>query len=180
MQLQSRDQSDRECVSHPNLNIPFQKISSLEASYEGDGTQLFVSRFQTRFVPDPTDRLEMKTVKAKEPDRVIGLRATEVFRQLASAPEGLRLSPFRNGNVLFPFLIIEAKSEKGGPGFESIENQAAFPIRALLKLQHDLSSASRSGIIPLVWFLANQGDEWRVYGGVVDNSKWVRSLDGAE
>ena len=153
---------------------------SLDASGENDGAQLFVSRFQARFIPDPTDNLEIKTVGAKEPDRVIGLRDTEVFRELASAREGLRLSPFRDGNVLFPFLIIEAKSEKRGSGFASIESQVAFPIRALLKLQYDLSSASRSSVRPLVWFLANQGVEWLVYGSVFDDSKWVRCLNDGE
>jgi hypothetical protein len=87
--------------------------------------------------------------------------------------EGLRRSPFGDGRVLYPFLIIEAKSEKGSTGFESIENQTAFPIRTLLKLQNDLSIASGTSIKPLVWFLANQGDEWRVYGSTLDDSKWV-------
>jgi hypothetical protein len=75
--------------------------------------------------------------------------------------------------VLYPFLLVEAKSEKGSPGFESIESQSAFPIRALLKLQHDLGAATESEINPLVWFLANQGEEWRVYGSIFHKSKWV-------
>jgi hypothetical protein len=75
--------------------------------------------------------------------------------------------------VLYPFLIIEAKSEKGGTGFESIETQTAFPIRTLLKLQKDLSIASGISLKPLVWFLANQGDKWVFYGGTSDDSKWV-------
>jgi hypothetical protein len=104
---------------------------------------------------------------------VFGLRETAAFNDHASTRECLRQSPFSDGRVLYPFLIVEAKSEKGSRGFESIENQTAFPIRTLLKLQHDLSAASETGIKPLVWFLANQGEEWRVYGSVVDDSKWV-------
>jgi hypothetical protein len=104
---------------------------------------------------------------------VFGLRHTKAFKENASVPEGLRRSPFLDGKVLYPFLIIEAKSEKRSPGFESIETQTAFPIRTLLKLQKDLSTASGISLKPLVWFLANQGDEWRVYGGTWDNWKWV-------
>jgi hypothetical protein len=104
---------------------------------------------------------------------VFGLRHTKTFKENASVPGGLRRSPFRDGRVLYPFLIIEAKSEKGSPGFESIETQTAFPIRTLLKLQKDLSIASGISFKPLVWFLANQGDEWGVYGGTWDDSKWV-------
>lgn len=110
---------------------------------------------------------------SKEPDRVFGLRDTNVFKQQAATLGGLRRSPFKDGKVLYPFLIVEAKSEKGSRGFDSIENQTAFPIRTLLKLQHDLGATSENEINPLVWFLANQGEEWRVYGSILDDSKWV-------
>ena len=100
-----------------------------------------------------------------------------MFKGYLSSRQDLRQSPFIDGKVLFPFLIIEAKSEKGSPGFESIENQTAFPIRTLLKLQNDLSGTSETSIKPLVWFLANQGDEWRVYGSVVDDSNFVRCVN---
>ena len=47
-----------------------------------------------------------------------------------------------------------------------------MPIRILLELQCDLLVESKpipddsSG--PLVWFFANQGDEWRLYGCVAE------------
>ncbi|TVY81443.1 hypothetical protein LSUE1_G006252 [Lachnellula suecica] len=69
--------------------------------------------------------------------------------------------------LLFPFLILEAKSEKSACGFDDIQTQTAFPILALIKLQQDLQgqiAGMDSGAAPLVWFLANRGDAWRVYG----------------
>jgi hypothetical protein len=145
----------------------------LGGSDQRGGARLFLSRLQTRFVHDCVDDLAKEGLGAQEPDRVFGLRDTKAFKTAASAYEGLKQSPFKDGKVLYPFLIIEAKSEKASPGFESIENQTAFPIRTLLKLQNDLNGVSERSMKPLVWFLTNQGDEWRVYGGAVDDSKWV-------
>lgn len=145
----------------------------MDRSDASGGAQLFLSRFQTRFVYDPADGLKAKGLRSQEPDRVFGLRDTTAFNDHTNTRDGLRQSPFGDGRVLFPFLIVEAKSEKGSRGFESIENQTAFPIRSLLKLQQDLSAASETDMKPLVWFLTNQGEEWRVYGCIVDDSKWV-------
>lgn len=54
--------------------------------------------------------------------------------------ELVRSSPFKDGiePLLFPFLILEAKSGKSSSGFREIQMQTAFPIFALLKLQQDL------------------------------------------
>lgn len=73
------------------------------------------------------------------------------------------------------FLILEAKEEAKGPGFEAIETQTAFPIRTCLKLQQDLGNRSEEhvNLDPLVLFLSNEGDEWRVAGCVSDNGEYV-------
>jgi len=134
---------------------------------------LFSNRFQSTIIHDPVDKLAEKGVKPRQPDRVFGLGKTRVFKEYISSRQLLKHSPFVDGNVLYPFLVIEAKSEKGSPGFESIENQTAFPLRTLVKLQHDLRLQSVCDINPLVWFLANQGDEWRVYASILDGSKFV-------
>ena len=105
--------------------------------------------------------------------RVFGLANTAVFDEYVSAEENGRHSLFADGKVLYPFLIIEAKSEKGSPGFESIETQTAFPIRSLLQLQEKLGKRTGIAINPLGFFLANQGDEWRVYGSVMEHSQFV-------
>ena len=89
--------------------------------------------------------------------------------------EALRATPFRRIGepLLFPFLILEAKSAKG-EDFESIKNQTAFPIRTLLKIQADLRNECGQRIYwqggPLVWFLSNRGEDWRLAACFVDNT----------
>jgi hypothetical protein len=89
--------------------------------------------------------------------------------------KGLKSSPFRGDGepLLFPFLVLEAKSEKGEDGFGSIEMQTALSIRTLVKLQADLQLAageqSTSLGVPLVWFFATKGEHWRVSAAYTTN-----------
>jgi hypothetical protein len=136
------------------------------------------------------DPLIRSQLPRQQPDRVYGLQATKNFNQLLSQTasgslgpsdgttvgERVRSSPFKEGTepLLFPFLVLEAKSESSSSGFGDIQNQTAFPIFTLLRLQEDLQAqakASELGAIPLVWFFANRGDAWRVYGCFVSNSE---------
>ena len=112
-----------------------------------------------------------------------GLRETTAFDKALRASVGddtsnalgdiIDTSPFEyiSDPLLFPFMILEAKSEKGD-GFAAIEKQTAFSIRTLLKLQYDLHSKTdiegkrRRG--PLVFFLSNRGEEWKVAGAFTD------------
>lgn len=124
-----------------------------------------------------------------EPDRVYGLQATRNFQKLLSEPavgssldgkphtigERITTSPFKEevDPLLFPFLIVEAKSAKSPNSFEDIKTQTAFPIFDLLKIQEHLQvrmTNSGSDSSPLVWFLASRGDAWRVYGCYVSAS----------
>ncbi len=93
--------------------------------------------------------------------------------------EAIRFTPFKQVGepLLFPFLILEAKSAKGDD-FDSIQKQTAFPIRTLLKIQADLRNECEQRISwqggPLVWFLYNRGEDWRVAACFVEN------IDGEE
>ena len=118
--------------------------------------------------------------RSERPDRVYGLRATrKIDRLLSSADkrrsasgkslgETIRSHPFNEDAepIHFPFLLLEAKSEKSSDSFSDAENQTAFSIRELLKLQDDLRLASGDSAEweagPLVWFLSFKGEEWRV------------------
>lgn len=81
----------------------------------------------------------------------------------------LTLTPFKSTNraLLYPFLVLEAKSEKSADGFLDIELQTAFAIRELLRIQHELNVTSNErgdwDGWPLVWFLSNKGEQWRVH-----------------
>jgi hypothetical protein len=123
-------------------------------------------------VEDSQDR----RLPTREPDRIIGLQRANVFDRLFSRlPYTFESSPFRSETPIFPFLIAEAKSEKSGVGWSAIERQSAFPIRILLKIQASLMSHFHRGYLinPLVWFLAWEGDEWRVYAATWDEGACV-------
>jgi hypothetical protein len=97
-----------------------------------------------------------------------------VMSQVDLNSEGLLIQDFiqatpyhRHGEpLLFPFLMMEAKSEEG-ESFSSCGIQTALPIWLLLKGQERLSELAipmneLGG--PLIWYIAYRGDEWRVSG----------------
>jgi hypothetical protein len=114
-------------------------------------------------------------LQKRRPDRVFGLAKTESLDRYSKDPlfEDLRHSPFQKRNMLYPFLIVEAKPEVGGPGFEVIETQTAFPIRTCVKLQEDLQQKTGGSLDPLVWFMSYEGDEWRLAAGIMLQQKYV-------
>jgi hypothetical protein len=69
-------------------------------------------------------------------------------------------------SLLFPFLLLEAKSGKSADDWHSIWLQSAFPIRTFLQTQQRLYKMAgcppkwESG--PLVWFVSNKGQDWSV------------------
>jgi hypothetical protein len=118
--------------------------------------------------------------------KALSNRAESHFTE-AQDEKDLKTSPFRQDGdpLLFPFLVLEAKSEKGQDSFGSIEMQTAFSIRTLLKIQADLYSTvgkqpTRLGA-PLVWFFASKGEEWRVSAGYTatreQTSHYVRTVN---
>ena len=134
-----------------------------------------------------------KDPKKKQPDRIHGLQRTTNFekllQELYAHDEPQRYPPRKiedvvnvsinpdNGGIplLFPFLILEAKREKDTQNFEQMEIQTAFPIRNALKLQYDLVKIRGNTMDvpggPLVWFFASRGEDWRVYGAVVNEEE---------
>ena len=101
---------------------------------------------------------------------------TTSFKALTENRPELRHTPIEldRASILYPFLIIEAKSEKGNPGFEAVEAQTAFPIRTFLKIQAQLKAQDAFSLDPLVWFMAFSGEQWHVYGCVIEENKYVR------
>jgi hypothetical protein len=77
-------------------------------------------------------------------------------------------------NILFPFLVLEAKAENNSC-FSSVERQTALPIKRLVDVQKSLRETCKG--LPdtaLVWFLAFRGEEWIVYACVPDGNETVR------
>ncbi len=117
--------------------------------------------------------------KKKRPDRVIGLNTTRTIDERIKSDRfrTLNHAPFTNKNVLYPYLVFEAKREKGpGPGWSSVEHQTAFPIQACLRLQQSLQQKTGVNLQCLVWFFASKGEEWRLYGAIPDGNTTVSDL----
>ncbi|KAL4964975.1 uncharacterized protein BDV14DRAFT_174059 [Aspergillus stella-maris] len=137
----------------------------------------FVTKGSCTFVDNSMPEIQNNILSRHRPDRVVGLGQTpELAHLLAANPRVLATVNGDDGDMFFPFLVLEAKSEKNSVGFESIERQTVFPIRAMLGLQRALQEASGVQTDPLVWFLANRGDEWRIYG-CVPSSHRIQIID---
>jgi hypothetical protein len=88
----------------------------------------------------------------------------------------ITVTPDNGGDpLLFPLLILEAKREKDAQNFEQMEIQTGFPIKNTLKLQYDLMKTRGNTMDvpggPLVWFFASRGEDWRVYGAVINEEE---------
>jgi hypothetical protein len=133
-----------------------------------------------RHVPDVAARLGKKL---QQPDSIFGLRQTRNIQNLLndtrraqgiSEPnprqlhEELDPSPIDQplcqigDELLYPFLVLEAKSSTADCDWYSIQLQSAFPIRTFLETQRRLQDAAKSKQAPLVWFFANRGEDWRI------------------
>lgn len=147
---------------------------------------LFDDRVDEGIVYPPELQRDLPS-REDRPDRVYGLRVTSRIERLLlnaeenpiaskanSTKDGLRSSPFKvDGDpIVYPFLIIEAKSEKGADSFTDIQVQTAFAIRELLSLQGELAQAAGEGTEwdggPLVWFLSYKGEQWRVWAAYIE------------
>jgi hypothetical protein len=79
--------------------------------------------------------------------------------------------------LLFPFLIHQIKSKESRSAFQSIRQETAISIRALLRIQKDLKAANkemsewRQG--PLVWILMSNEETWRVSAGYFDEPREI-------
>lgn len=129
------------------------------------------------------EELSKQLPKKEKPDRVFGLESTPTLLQLTDrlTTSGeyatLRTSPFRERTVplLFPFLVLEAKSGRAACDWNEIEMQTVFSIRTLLEIQAELQSSSERtsalSPLPLVWFLSCKGESWRVYPCFMDEDR---------
>jgi hypothetical protein len=149
----------------PSFKLDINNIDS----HDNGGRSIFDNRCGEVVTHHPKDKLDGLSI-SRSPDQVIGLLPTASLKPYISGVASKMLrGPFKDEKLLYPFLVIEAKRENG-PGFRSVENQTAFPLRRLLKLQDDLQIASGWKFNPLVWFFAYQGEEWRLYAGIIRDS----------
>ncbi|KAL4864782.1 hypothetical protein BDV12DRAFT_7645 [Aspergillus spectabilis] len=168
------------------------------SAYEYGVNMLFSDRAQAAIKyrePIPIKAKRKNDQRSEEPDRVYGLRETESFQKVLDSTdrrtsndarprklrESVEMCPFNDegDQLLFPFLILEAKSGKLGD-MAAVEMQTCFSIQRLLKLQYDLQRAGNNNpgkLDPLVWFLVCMGERWSVSGCFVNDTggpvEWV-------
>ncbi|KAL4970163.1 uncharacterized protein BDV14DRAFT_195691 [Aspergillus stella-maris] len=141
---------------------------------EPSSQRFFTTKVNCTVVDRTMQEIRDRKLARHKPDRVIGVRRAGKLDDLLSENPDTPATVVKGDiDMCFPFLVLEAKSEKNSVGFGSIERQTAFPIRTMLNVQRGLEVASLTSLTPLVWFLANQGDEWRVYGCVPDRARIV-------
>ena len=122
-------------------------------------------------------------LKNRRPDRILGFQETNsLSRRLAQydlmagklgddpalktlweTVESTVLNHKGNA-LLFPFLVIEAKS-RYGDSFDACDIQTALPILKMLKIQEDLQAKSQMTLEyggPLLWYIAYRGEDWRL------------------
>ncbi|GFF56211.1 hypothetical protein IFM58399_10261 [Aspergillus lentulus] len=182
--LQTRRQKRKPCRCPPTWG---------QNQYDSGINMLFSDRAEEKIRHDPPLPVTSQPEKRKhyeKPDRVYGLKQTDNFKLLLdsddkrgatttsslSLRETIEVSPFQPEGkpLLYPFLIIEAKSSKGADRAE-VNMQTAFVIRRLLNVQLDLKLATgeetqwESG--PLVWFLAWRGEIWDLSAAFVIESE---------
>ncbi|KAL4944074.1 hypothetical protein BDV06DRAFT_188256 [Aspergillus oleicola] len=125
--------------------------------------------------------------KYEQPDRVYGLYQTENFKMLLNLPDKrlphdgdrrflrhtLNVTPYKSDlePLLFPFILVEAKSDTVGDA-AGVDLQSAFSLRRLLLLQEELRAATESETVwrpePMVWYFSYHGYYWRVGASFVD------------
>ena len=134
--------------------------------------RIFIDRAQDSVIHD--HELMKKLPKGEQPDRIYGLRQTRNFEDmLYTSHEENRLvrdmfnpSPLSEEGhpLLFPFLVVEAKSSKSVDDWHSIKLQTAFPIYTFLEVQQSLRLAtgqrSKWKAESLVWFFMSKGEDW--------------------
>ncbi|CEL08099.1 hypothetical protein ASPCAL11252 [Aspergillus calidoustus] len=104
--------------------------------------QSFMAHAGCTVVDNSMLEIQNKVLAHHKPDRVISLERTHDIKRLMAANDDITPTVIKNDmDSCFPFLVIEAKSEKGTVGFDSIERQTAFPIRAMLDIQKRLETA---------------------------------------
>jgi hypothetical protein len=130
-----------------------------------------VRRLGKRVYHADAEELKRDGVDKQLPDRVIGLGLTKSFEHYTRLNSNVH-SPFKGSDVVYPFIVIEAKPENG-PGWQSIQCQGAFALRTCLKMQQKLETSSGRPHQSLVWFFAFRGEEWRLYAAVPQEDKTV-------
>ncbi len=132
---------------------------------------------------DHSENRSDEQLSKRRPDRLLGFQETNSLRRrldqnnlmvgqlgddadpkiLWETVESTVLNHKGNA-LLYPFLVIEAKSRTGA-SFDKCNMQTAQPILKLLKIQEDLQAQSQMTLEyggPFIWYIAYRGEDWRL------------------
>lgn len=139
---------------------------------------VFSDRSSTKVEHDPDDEMQGYPLPTRMPDRVFGLNVTPWMTEYIQAIPHSKRTPFpETDDIVYPFLISEAKHGGKNPGFKSVDLQTAFPIRSCLMLQQRLRELSSIELNPLVWYMPYIGDRWILAACVLHEGKVVSKIE---
>ncbi|KAK5326128.1 hypothetical protein LTR70_002128 [Exophiala xenobiotica] len=142
-------------------------IADLFYRLDMHSTRIFADICQAFVEPDPRDVYDHQLIPKLEPDRVFGINRIGAVEEYTKALPLVRHSPFRSApHILYPFLVIEAKSGPGAAECSDVDQQTAFPLRTCLMLQEKLRLKH-----PLVWYMQYKGNEWRLAACVLQDDE---------
>lgn len=133
--------------------------------------------FQDKLDETPEYPPEVKELvpNGERPDRIYGLRQTDKLRRALYDLEDLTITPFKKelNFMIFPFLVLEAKSAKTGDTFEDVDLQSSLAIMEVLRIQWELfTKAGRSDTLcfqgPFAWYIAYKGHHWRLHAAFAE------------
>ena len=110
--------------------------------------------------------------KVERPDRIFGLRRPAGFEQVQHELERrcIKLSIHKQeaNFLIFPFLVLEAKSHESSDSFDDIDMQTAYAILETLRIQSELAkAANKMGSDDFqgafAWYISYKGEHWRVH-----------------
>ncbi|KAK0612267.1 hypothetical protein B0T14DRAFT_531878 [Immersiella caudata] len=173
-------QEAREPCSCPRVRRSVDQLEAVGLN------RIFNFRADEEVHHDPVITKELR--KRESPDRVYGLRKTRNIELLlydiepAGQPGVGQPSEFPSINQpmnstgdeqLFPFLVLEAKRGSSDE-WHAINMQTAFCIRTFLETQQQLYSAASERSEwkerPLVWYLSNKGENWRLCAAYTEDA----------
>ena len=164
------------------FSLQFSDQANFTSSSKDSSSKQFSARINQKIVDE-----ENTSERFGCPQRCQGLRAIEDLNPILDNWRGsshiqigsknnLRMSPMdpEHKPLLFPFLIHQTKSKGSQYTVQSIRQETAASIHAILRIQKDLKVANQEMSKwqqgPLVWIVMSNEETWRVSAGYHDEN----------
>lgn len=148
-------------------------------------SKIFVD-YSEETIPYSDDLARRTKQNYRRADRIYGLQLGTAFERVQEGVDEehpiralLHEQPVRADSgmkLLFPYLLIEAKSDDAGYGWDQILFECAVATYICLEAQQRVrSTASNAGVSgwksgPLLWLFTNRGADWRMYAAYLKDA----------